>query len=297
MTDFNDTQLRTWQFLDFDFPLGRTPLLMGIVNVTPDSFSDGGRFRDPGAAIRQALQLVEEGADILDVGGESTRPGAKPVSLDEELRRVIPVVRGIAAETAVPISIDTTKAEAARQAVDAGAVIVNDISGLTFDPQMSAVCRDTGAGVICMHMQGTPQTMQDNPVYDDVVSEICTFFEERLAALNEQGIPRDRIVLDPGIGFGKSAEHNVQILSNITRFRALGRPVLIGHSRKRFLGKVLGRPVEERTFGTLGVSLALAEQDVDIIRLHDVRPMHDALLAFQAIRGRAAQHTCTPSAD
>jgi len=256
---------------------------MGIVNVTPDSFSDGGTFLDPDVAIRRAVQLVDDGADILDVGGESTRPGAEPVPLNEELNRVLPVVSGIAAATSTPISIDTTKAEVARQAIDAGAAIVNDISGLTFDPHMAAVCRETRVGVVCMHIQGMPQTMQDDPTYEDVVSEIVAYFEDRLATLEQQGLPRERIVLDPGIGFGKTAAHNLQLLSNVHKLRSLGRPVLIGHSRKRFLKKVLGRDVEERTFGTLGVSLALAAQGVDVLRVHDVRATHDALLAFRTV--------------
>lgn len=282
------TQLRTWRFRTHEFRLGDFPLLMGIVNVTPDSFSDGGEFLDPDAAVRHALQLVEDGADILDVGGESTRPGAEPVSVEEELRRVVPVVRGMAEglsrkQRNVLISIDTMKAEVARQAVEAGAAIVNDVSGLTFDPGMPAVCRETGVGVVCMHMRGTPQTMQDDPQYDDVVTDICEFFRERLAALQAAGIPPERIVLDPGIGFGKTAAHNLQILSGIARFRALGRPVLIGHSRKRFLSRILGRDVEERTFATVGVSLALAAQHADVLRLHDVRATRDALVAFRTV--------------
>lgn len=292
-----DPDLRTWRFRSFDFRLGEFPLLMGIVNVTPDSFSDGGQFLGANAAVAHALQLVDDGADILDVGGESTRPGASPVPLEDELARVLPVVRELAGRTPVPISIDTTKAEVARQAVEAGAVIVNDISGLTFDPQMTGVCRDTGAGVICMHIQGTPQTIQAKPTYGDVVEDIRAFFAERLATMAAAGIPPERVVLDPGIGFGKTAEHNLQILANIARFRELGRPVLIGHSRKRFLKKVLGREMEQRHAGTLdvcvpahpsgaatlGVSLALAEQHCDILRVHDVRVTRDALLAFRTI--------------
>ncbi|MFQ5734155.1 MAG: dihydropteroate synthase [Planctomycetaceae bacterium] len=275
--------LRTWQFRDVDWRLGDAPLLMGIVNVTPDSFSDGGEFFDPDAAVAHALQLVDDGAVILDIGGESTRPGSRPVSPDEELRRVVPVIEQLAKQTPTPISIDTTKAEVARRAIDAGAAIVNDISGLTFDPEMPAVCRKGEVGVVCMHIQGTPQTMQDDPTYEDVVAEIRAFFENRLAALQKNGIPPERVVLDPGIGFGKTAEHNVQILSNIRAFRALGRPVLIGHSRKRFLKTVLGRDVEERTAGSIGVSLALAAQSADVLRVHDVRSVRDALMAYRII--------------
>jgi dihydropteroate synthase len=259
---------------------------MGIVNATPDSFSDGGLFHIRDAAVEQALKLAEEGAGLLDIGGESTRPGAIPVSVDEEIARVIPVVAAVANRTTIPISIDTTKAEVARRALAAGAQIVNDISGLHFDPEMAAVCAETGAGVICMHIQGTPQTMQQNPQYQDVVGEICRYLEIRVNALEEQGIAREALVLDPGIGFGKTAEHNLQILANLHRFRGLGRPVCIGHSRKRFLGKVLARSVDERTFGTVGVSLAAAAQGADILRLHEIAPTRDCLLAWQAIMGR-----------
>ncbi len=277
---------RKWEFRSLDFELGGFPLLMGIVNVTPDSFSDGGRFLDRDAAVRHALDLVADGADLLDVGGESTRPGADPVTPGEELRRVMPVIERLAQETAVPISIDTTKAEVARRALAAGAVIVNDVSALTADVDMPDICRETGAGVVCMHRQGTPRTMQDNPHYDDVVAEVCAFLAERLDTLQKQGIPPERVVVDPGIGFGKTAQHNLEILSNVRRFRALGRPVLIGHSRKRFLSKLLGRPVDERADATLGIAVALAMQSTDIIRLHDVRATRDALLAWQAVASR-----------
>ena len=276
-------ETRHWNFLDSHYELGRFPLLMGIVNVTPDSFSDGGDHFDSDAAVRHALQLAEEEADVLDIGGESTRPGAVPVPLHEELRRVVPVVERVASETEVPVSIDTTKAEVARRAIDAGAVIVNDISGLTFDAGMPALCRKARVGVICMHIQGTPQTMQNDPQYGNVVEEICEYFGRRLDALEAAGIPRERVVLDPGLGFGKTAEQNLEILSNIQRFRSLGRPVLIGHSRKRFLGKVLGRAVDERTQATVGITVALAAQCTDIIRVHDVCANRDALLAWKAI--------------
>ena len=283
MSPTAETPPRNWEFGSRRFELGRLPLLMGIVNVTPDSFSDGGRWFDLEAAIQHALQLVEDGADLLDIGGESTRPGADPVPVDEELRRVVPVIERLTSRTRVPISIDTSKAEVARAALAAGAAVVNDISGLTFDPQMPKVCAESGAGVVCMHIQGTPQTMQANPHYEDVVREIRDYFRIRLAALEQEGIPSERIVLDPGIGFGKTAEHNLEILSHVRKFHELGRPVLIGHSRKRFLKKVLGRPLDEFSFGTVGVSLALALQSVDLLRVHDVRATRDALLAFHAV--------------
>lgn len=287
MTQNSDTvssgHLRNWRFSDHTWELGAFPKLMGIVNVTPDSFSDGGNYSTVEDAVNHALKLVEDGADILDIGGESTRPGAASVSLAEELKRTIPVVAELAKQTAVPISIDTTKAEVARQAIENGAVIVNDISGLRFDPQMIPVCQETQVGVVCMHIQGTPQTMQDDPSYTNVVEDLCAYFEERLRTLEEAGISRDRIVLDPGVGFGKTAQHNLEILTHIAEFRRLGRPVLIGHSRKRFLKALLGRPVEERLSGTVGVSVALAMQHTDILRVHDVRAVRDALTAWHVL--------------
>ena len=272
-----------WQCGDQTLQLGGFPLIMGIVNVTPDSFSDGGKFLERNAAVDHALKLADDGADILDIGGESTRPNADRVSVAEELRRVVDVVTQVRQATDRLISIDTTKAEVARQALAAGANIVNDISGLTFEPEIVDVCAESDCGVICMHILGTPQTMQRDPHYDNVVTDVCDFLSTRLAALERSGIARDRVVNDPGIGFGKTAQHNVDLLSNIGVLRKLDRPVLIGHSRKRFLARVLGRPVEERTFGTIGVAIAVAAQGADIIRVHDVRETRDALLAWHAI--------------
>jgi dihydropteroate synthase len=279
----NSSQIRVWKFEGFRRELGSTPLLMGIVNVTPDSFSDGGRFLDAEAAIEHGLRLVGEGADILDIGGESTRPASEPVPAGEELNRVIPVIERLAATTHVPISIDTSKAEVARRALQAGARIVNDISGLRFDPAIVDVCSEFRCGIVCMHIQGTPQTMQANPQYDDVVAEICDYFRQRLESLQRHGIPAERVVLDPGVGFGKTAQHNIEILSHIDQLRSLGRPVLIGHSRKRFLQKVVNREVDERLFGTVGVSVGLALQHVDILRVHDVAANRDAISAFRAV--------------
>lgn len=256
---------------------------MGIVNVTPDSFSDGGKFLNRQNAIEHGLQLATEGANILDVGGESTRPYAEPVSLEEELTRVIPIVSQLAKETETPISIDTTKAEVARQAIAAGATIVNDISGLLFDSEMPSVCAKQNVGVIVMHTAGKPQTMQDAPQYQNVVTEICDFFKKRIAALEEQGISQNQIVIDPGIGFGKTASHNLEILSNINTFRALGRPIMIGHSRKRFLEKVIGRKVDERLAGTLGVAIAVAQQGANILRVHDVQAIQETLIAWRTV--------------
>jgi dihydropteroate synthase len=272
-----------WSFPGAVWELGGSPKIMGIVNITPDSFSDGGQHLDPGVAADHAFELIALGADIVDVGGESTRPGSTTVSIDEELRRVLPVIERIVKQTSVPVSIDTRKAEVARQALGAGAVIVNDVSGLTFDPFMPPVCAQAQAGVICMHMQGTPATMQQNPHYRDVVAEISAYLAERLDQLEAAGIPRERIVIDPGIGFGKTAEHNLTLLRNVDRLRSLGRPVLIGHSRKRFLGKLLGRPMDELLAGTIGVSVALALKGAGILRVHDVQATRDALSAFRAI--------------
>lgn len=278
--------LRNWRIGDDEHRLGRFPWIMGIVNVTPDSFSDGGSYLNGKAAVTHALELADQGADILDIGGESTRPGAAPVDQQEELSRIVPVIEQLAEKTNALISIDTSKAEVARQALAAGAHIVNDISGLRFDAQMPTVCRESNAGVICMHMQGTPQTMQASPNYDNVIAEIIDFFKERLATLTTAGIDEANIVLDPGVGFGKTAAHNLEILAAIQQFRALGRPVLIGHSRKRFLSKLLNREVEERTSGTIGVAVALAAQHTDIIRVHDVAAVRNAILAWKAVTDR-----------
>lgn len=274
---------RRWAVRGHVLTCAGAPLLMGIVNVTPDSFSDGGQWLDPEAAVEQALRLVSEGAAIIDVGGESSRPGARAIAAAEELRRVVPVVRRVAEQAAVLISIDTTKAEVAREALAAGAHIVNDISGLSFDPRMVRVCAETSAGVICMHMQGTPETMQADPRYDDVVAEVRDYLCERLEELERQGIPRERVALDPGIGFGKTAGQNVELLSHVAALRGAGRPVCIGHSRKRFLKRLLGREVDERLFATVGVAVAVALQKAEIIRVHDVAPVRDAILACRAI--------------
>ena len=277
---------RTWTVHDLKRETGASPLLMGILNVTPDSFSDGGQWTNVERAAEHGLELVAAGADILDIGGESTRPGAAPVPLAEELRRVVPVIERLRPRCDALISIDTYKAEVARQAILAGADIVNDISGLTFDPQMPEVCAAGDCGVICMHIRGTPQTMQQDPRYDDVVAEISRYFEQRLDALESAGIARERIVLDPGIGFGKTADHNLTILSHVAAFRALDRPVLIGHSRKSFLKKLVGRPLDERSSGTIGVAIAAAMQSADILRVHDVGPVRDAIIAWQAVASR-----------
>jgi dihydropteroate synthase len=274
----------TWQVRGRVLQPGRLPLVMGIVNITPDSFSDGGRFASPEAAVAHALRLVEEGADLLDLGGESSRPGSVPVSLDEELARVVPVVRALAARVAVPLSVDTTKAEVARQALAAGAHIVNDITALAGDLDMPAVVRVYGAGVILMHMQGTPATMQRAPHYDDVVGEVARFLEARLQAVADLGIAGRQVVLDPGIGFGKTAEHNLALLARLDEFQRLGRPVCLGVSRKGFLGRVLGRPVGQRLAGSLAAAChALARGAAQVLRVHDVAETRDAVALFTAL--------------
>ncbi|MCE9544326.1 MAG: dihydropteroate synthase [Planctomycetia bacterium] len=264
---------------------------MGIVNVTPDSFSDGGKFFDPQAAVDRALRLIDDGADLIDIGGESTRPYSQPVDEAEELRRVRTVIEQVVRRTSVPVSIDTSKPAVARACLDAGAEIVNDITGLA-DPAMVQVVRDSSASVCVMHMQGNPQTMQDAPTYDNVVEDIKRYLAERLVALTAAGIDPARIVIDPGIGFGKTHQHNLTLLANCWQLHTLGRPLLVGHSRKGFIGKVLGDKEADRTAGTIGVSLSLAQQGVQILRVHDVRPVREALLLFAAtggLDGQAAQ--------
>jgi dihydropteroate synthase len=273
----------SWQLGHRRWQQQMLPRLMGIVNVTPDSFSDGGQFFSTTNAIEQGLRLVADGAAILDIGGESTRPGATPVTETEELRRVILVIQGLAAETDIPISIDTMKARVAEEALQAGAAVVNDVSGLLADPRMEEVCASHDCGVIAMHMRGTPQTMQADPQYRDVVREVREFFDARLESLVQRGIAADRLMFDPGIGFGKTAEHNLSLLSHLNELRSGGRPLLVGHSRKRFLKRLLGREVDERSAGTLGVALAMASQGVDLIRVHDVASVRDALVAWHAV--------------
>lgn len=276
-----------WQLKTRRLELPRMPLLMGIINVTPDSFSDGGRFLDPDAAVAQALALVADGADLLDVGGESTRPGAKAVTEQDEMARLLPVIRRIVAEVNVPISIDTRKAAVAEAAIDAGAEIINDVSGLSADPRMVAVAAATQAGVCAMHMQGTPDTMQKSPTYTNVVTEVREYLRSRRDALIAAGITRERICLDPGIGFGKTYEHNLELLKSCHNFCSLGCPVMVGHSRKSFLGSMLGDAHADRTEAGVGVGLALAAQGVAILRVHDIRPLREALLAFELSGGLA----------
>ena len=266
---------------------GERTLLMGILNVTPDSFYDGGRFSSLEAALNRTRQLIEEGADIVDVGGESTRPGAEPVPENVEMERVVPVIREIRREFPdVPISIDTYKSRVAEAAIKVGADIVNDISGLGFDDRMADVVAEHGTYVVIMHIKGTPRDMQKNPVYSDVIAEIKGFFRERIEMAIGKGIPEDRIILDPGIGFGKKLHHNLRILNEIEEFKKeFGLPILVGASRKSMIGMVLGDiPPEQRLDGTLAISTYCAMKSVDIIRVHDVRPNLMAVRMVEAIK-------------
>ncbi|HWO84404.1 MAG TPA: dihydropteroate synthase [Solirubrobacterales bacterium] len=257
---------------------------MGVVNVTPDSFSDGGLYLDPEAAIAHGRELVAAGAEILDVGGESTRPGAETVSEEEELRRVVPVIRGLR-DLDCELSVDTSKAAVAAAALDAGAAIVNDVTALRGDPEMAALCADRRATVVLMHMLGDPRTMQDDPRYEDVVAEVAAFLVERLEAAVAAGIAEERIWLDPGIGFGKTAEHNMELLRRLGELRALGRPLVIGTSRKSFIGRVDGSDAGERLGGTIASSVLAAVEGADVLRVHDVAEVRQALTVATAILG------------
>jgi len=282
----NAARATTWRLRTRTLEFGRRPLVMGIVNVTPDSFADGGQFLDPATAVPHALRLIDEGADILDIGGESTRPYAAAVPLEEELRRVVPVIESVHRQRPDAIlSIDTSKAAVAGEAMRRGAEIINDITGLAGDGEMTELAASSGAGVVVMHMQGTPQTMQDEPRYEDVVGEVHEFLRERRDALLEAGIDRQRICLDPGIGFGKTNTHNITLLANCRRFHDLGCPLLVGHSRKAFIGKLIGDKTADRTAGTIGGALALTAQGVQIIRVHDVAAVRQALIVFEACGG------------
>ncbi|MFP2904843.1 dihydropteroate synthase [Pyxidicoccus sp. 3LFB2] len=268
------------------FAWGTRTYVMGVVNVTPDSFSDGGRFFDAEAAIAHGVTLAEAGADLLDVGGESTRPGSLPVAAEEEVARVLPVIQGLRARTAVPLSVDTTKASVAREALKAGAHLINDITGFRSDPELPRVVAEAGAACCLMHIQGTPATMQQAPRYDDVVGEVLAFLEEALERADAAGVPRGRVLLDPGIGFGKTLDHNLFLLRRLGELRVLGLPLLVGTSRKGFLGKLTGgKPATERLAATLGSVAAMAVLGgADVVRVHDVAEARDALAVADAIR-------------
>ena len=259
--------------------------VMGVVNVTPDSFSDGGRFLEAGAAVAHGARLASEGADILDVGGESTRPGAQPVGADEELRRVVPVIEGLGArlEPAIArLSIDTSKTDVARAALDAGCSFVNDVTAFRGDAGMAALVAERGAECCLMHMLGDPRTMQEDPRYDDVVADVRAFLEARLAFAVAEGVPEDRVALDPGIGFGKTLEQNLELLRRLDEIAALGRPVVVGTSRKSFLGRLTGRDVGDRLAGTIATNVLAYARGASIFRVHDVAPVRDALTVAAA---------------
>lgn len=261
-----------WSNFSLDF--SKKTYIMGILNVTPDSFSDGGLYFSEKKAIEHALKLVEDGADIIDVGGESTRPGSEPVTLEEEIRRTIPVIKAISKEIRVPISIDTYKAEVARHALDAGATMVNDISGLRFDPYMPAVVAEYGVPVVIMHIKGRPKDMQQNPVYDALIPEIMDYLRISIRLAIKFGIKEDRIIIDPGIGFGKTFEHNLEIINNLKEFTLLEMPLAIGVSRKAFIGRILGDlPPQERLEGTAAAVAIAIYNGANIIRVHDVKEM------------------------
>jgi dihydropteroate synthase len=262
----------------------RRTAVMGIVNVTPDSFSDGGKYFDPSRAVARGEQMARDGADIVDIGGESTRPGARPVAADEETRRVLPVIRKLRARISIPISIDTTKSEVARAALDEGADVVNDISALGFDPAMAPLAAKENVPVVLMHMQGTPRTMQQNPFYENVVEEVKEFLGRRVEFAIEAGVDADRIIVDPGIGFGKNVEHNLALVRGLGALAGLGRPVLVGTSRKTFIGKLLDAAPEERLEGSLAAAVAAVLAGANIIRVHDVKEAVRAVRIADALR-------------
>ena len=275
--------LLSWKIRDRSLSLSRRPLVMGILNVTPDSFYDGGCFLSLDDALKQALKMVEEGADILDVGGLSTKPGSLPDSWEEEARRVIPVIKRMRPIVPVPISIDTYHSEVASLALNSGADIVNDISSFQLDPRMAEVVVQYGAGLILMHMRGVPATMQQDTHYDDLLGEIEMVLKERISCAVDRGVMREQIVIDPGIGFGKSAGQNLDIIRSLDRFHALGQPILLGASRKSFIGHVLDRAAQDRLAGSLAVSAFCFLKGVSILRVHDVRETVDCLKMLEKL--------------
>jgi dihydropteroate synthase len=264
------------------FQFGKKTYIMGIINVTPDSFYDGGKYNNLEQAVLLAEKLIKDGADILDIGGESTRPAAKSVSPDEELSRVIPLIEKIK-DFGIPISIDTTKAEVAEEAVKAGAKIINDISGLNFDPEMVKVAARTGVYIIIMHIKGTPKNMQENPVYGNLLVEMEEYFEKSITLALKNNVSREKIIIDPGIGFGKTLEHNLEILRNLSEIKKIGYPVMLGTSRKSFISKISALPVEERLEGSLATVVTGISQGIDIVRVHDVKETKRAILVADAV--------------
>ena len=264
-------------------PIGERTLIMGILNVTPDSFYDGGMYLDTETAYARAKRLIEEGADIIDIGGESTRPGSDSVSIDTELNRILPILERLERNVTVPVSIDTTKAEVARQALEHGAGIVNDISALRNDPEMVEIIAEYNVPIVIMHMKGDPVGMQVNPYYKDVISEIKVFLKERIEWAVNHGIKEENIIVDPGIGFGKLPEHNLEILQRLNEFKELDRPILVGPSRKSFIGKILNADPEERLMGTAASVAVSVSNGADIVRVHDIKEMRQVVEVVQAI--------------
>ena len=274
----------TLSWSGYTLELSRRTHVMGVINVTPDSFSDGGQFFEKERAIEQALQLAGDGADLIDIGGESTRPYSKGISADEEMSRVIPVVAALKKELRIPISIDTLKARVAKEALHCGASLVNDISALRSDPEMASVVAEAGVPVILMHMKGTPADMQAHPTYDDVTAEIIFFLREAMNRAVSNGIPRERIILDPGIGFGKSFDHNLELLKELGRFQCLEAPILVGSSRKAFIGRILDKKVHERDTGTMATVAAAVMNGAHIVRVHNVKQAVETVRVIDAIK-------------
>ncbi len=272
----------TYDFGSVSYDFGERTYLMAILNVTPDSFSDGGRYYDTTKAVDRGLAMVDEGADFIDVGGESTRPGAESVSIEEELRRVIPVIKQLVQETTIPVSIDTYKSEVAEQAFDAGATVVNDISGLHFDAHLADTIAKYHASVVLMHIKGSPQTMQEHPQYTDVMEEICSYLQESIHHAERKGI--DQIIIDPGIGFGKNLSHNLEIFRRLGELQRFGYPVLVGPSRKSFIGMILDVPIDERLEGTAAAAAAAIMNGANIVRVHDVKEMKRVFKVIDAIK-------------
>jgi dihydropteroate synthase len=278
--------LYQWRCRERTITVGERTLIMGILNVTPDSFSDGGRFHDVNDAVRHVLQMEADGADIIDIGGESTRPGAQPVDEKEELARVIPVIAACAPKVRIPVSVDTYKSTVAKQAIEAGAVIVNDISGLRYDPRLAPLVATTGAGIVLMHIRGTPRNMQQDPQYNNLLEDIRLYLQQSREMAVNAGVAGESIVIDPGIGFGKRTEHNFQIIQELASLAALNCPILVGPSRKSFIGNTLKLPVDQRVEGTAAAVTACILNGAHIVRVHDVKEMKRVAVIADAIRGK-----------
>jgi len=274
----------TLNWMNYSLELGQRAHVMGILNVTPDSFSDGGRYLEREKAVEHGIAMARDGADIIDVGGESTRPYSKKISIDEEMERVIPVIEALSRELSIPICIDTYKTEIAKMAIEAGASMINDISAFRFDPDLISVVQESGIPVILMHMKGTPDNMQDNPTYDDLIGEILDFLNSAVDRALNGGIHKDMIIIDPGIGFGKTFDHNLEIINALTKFHSFGRPILLGTSRKAFIGHILDREVHDRDTGTMATIAAGVMNGAHIVRVHDVKKGVETVKVIDAIK-------------